>query len=74
MSTFIELTIFGGNTKIYVNMDHVTQMYRTQNSEERRYTRLIYTEYAEEDVLTDQVTEPPIEILTRITESRLRAR
>ena len=86
MSTFIELTVYRDKTKICVNMDHVLQMYEDSEfvrfmhipegdpAEECHFTKLVYTDAANENILDDQVTEPIKEILKRIAESRLRAR
>jgi hypothetical protein len=78
MSTFITLTIYGDATEIYVNMDHVLQMYEDSEfvrfkhipegdpAEECHFTRLVYTDAAKENILTDQVIEPVKEILELI--------
>ena len=78
MSTFITLTIYGDATEIYVNMDHVLQMYEDSEfvqfkhipegdpAEECHFTKLVYTDAAEENVFTNQVIEPVKEILELI--------
>ena len=83
MSTFITLTIYGDATELYVNMDHVLQMYEDSefvqfshipegdtipslSAEECHFTKLVYTDTAQESIFANQVTEPVREILELI--------